>query len=145
MAMSTQPPSPPLPPPPPVTLVFDLDGTLCETAPDLHAAVNAMLGDAGRSPITLGQCKNFIGDGMLKLAESAFEATGAVPPAEEFAQRHAAFVAAYEGACCIDTHCYDGVHETLEALIARGYACCVATWKRRPCSTTTRPRQRVGS
>ena len=114
---------------PPVTLVFDLDGTLCETAPDLHAAVNDMLCDAGRSPITLAQCKNFIGDGMLKLAERAFEATGVLPPTDEFIQRHAAFVAAYNDACCVDTHTYSGVHETLQALRDKGYLCCVATNK----------------
>ena len=115
--------------PPPTTLVFDLDGTLCETAPDLHAAANAMLRECGRESITLAQCKNFIGDGMLKLAERAFEATGAVPPADEFAARHAAFVAGYNAACCVETHAYEGVHETLAALRADGYLCCVATNK----------------
>lgn len=113
----------------PTTLVFDLDGTLAETAPDLHTAVNFMLHDAGHEPITHGQCRNFIGDGMLTLAERAFQATGSLPPPGEFAQRHAAFVSDYNTKCCVETHVYDGVHETLSTLRQLGYLLCVATNK----------------
>jgi len=45
------------------TLVFDLDGTLVETAPDLHAAVNHTLAHKGLAPVTLAAIRVMIGDG----------------------------------------------------------------------------------
>jgi len=45
------------------TLVFDLDGTLVETAPDLHAALNHTLAHKGLSPVTLASIRMMIGDG----------------------------------------------------------------------------------
>ena len=65
--------------PPGSTLVFDLDGTLVETAPDLASAVNVLLRELGRPEVTLAQTKHFIGDGMAKLTERALDATGGAP------------------------------------------------------------------
>ncbi|MEM6556640.1 MAG: HAD hydrolase-like protein [Pseudomonadota bacterium] len=45
------------------TLVFDLDGTLVETAPDLHAALNHTLAHKGLAPVTLDTIRMMIGDG----------------------------------------------------------------------------------
>ncbi len=45
------------------TLVFDLDGTLVETAPDLHAALNHTLASKGLGPVPLAAIRNMIGDG----------------------------------------------------------------------------------
>jgi phosphoglycolate phosphatase len=57
-------------------IVFDLDGTLVDSAPDLHAAANRMLAELGRPPVTLGQVTGFIGNGVPKLVERCLEATG---------------------------------------------------------------------
>lgn len=65
-------------------ILFDLDGTLLDSAPDIRQAVNLMLQDEGRAQLTLDQVKSFIGDGMMPLCRKAFEATGGVPTGDLF-------------------------------------------------------------
>ena len=60
-------------------IIFDLDGTLVHSAPDIHAAANVMLAHAGRDPVTLDQVIGFIGNGIEKLVERCLRATGGVP------------------------------------------------------------------
>ena len=58
------------------TAVFDLDGTLIHSAPDLHAAVNVTLAGLGREPLDLQRVISFIGNGVEKLVERSLAATG---------------------------------------------------------------------
>ena len=44
-------------------IVFDLDGTLIDSAPDIHGIANALLAAEGKEPITLDQARDFIGNG----------------------------------------------------------------------------------
>lgn len=113
------------------TLVFDLDGTLVETAPDLASAVNALLAELGRPAVTLPQVKHMIGDGMATLTERALEATGGAPRggSDELAERVSQLHGIYTAACCEETYLYDGVEETLAALHGAGYAMAVCTNK----------------
>ncbi|MCO5064482.1 MAG: phosphoglycolate phosphatase [Rhizobiaceae bacterium] len=60
----------------PQAVLFDLDGTLIDSAPDIHAAVVELLGTRGLPPITLEQAKSMIGNGVAKLVERAFTASG---------------------------------------------------------------------
>ena len=115
--------------PPGATLVFDLDGTLVETAPDLCAAVNVLLGELGRDTITLEETKNMIGDGMVKLADRALRATGGACAGEELASNAARLHDIYVDACCVDTYLYEGVPETLATLRGAGYKLAVCTNK----------------
>ena len=55
------------------TLVFDLDGTLVETAPDLIAALNFVLDREGLAPVPLAKARNMIGAGARKLIERGLE------------------------------------------------------------------------
>jgi phosphoglycolate phosphatase len=57
-------------------LIFDLDGTLVDSAADLRQALNALLAAHGRRAVTLDEVKSFIGDGMQTLLQRAFAATG---------------------------------------------------------------------
>jgi len=57
-------------------LIFDLDGTLMDSAPDLRQAINLTLQDAGRKPLPLDEIKSLTGDGMLPMLSRAFAATG---------------------------------------------------------------------
>ncbi|HET7410897.1 MAG TPA: HAD hydrolase-like protein, partial [Paracoccaceae bacterium] len=57
-------------------IAFDLDGTLVDSAPDLHAAANRMLADLGRPGLTLQQVTSFVGNGVPKLVERCLDATG---------------------------------------------------------------------
>ncbi len=60
-------------------LICDLDGTLIDSAPDLAAAVGELLARQGRPPLTVEAIKTMIGDGVPKLIERAFAATGGTP------------------------------------------------------------------
>ncbi len=57
-------------------LVFDLDGTLLHSAPDLHAAANVALVELGRPELDLETVISFIGNGVEKLVERCLKATG---------------------------------------------------------------------
>jgi phosphoglycolate phosphatase len=57
-------------------LIFDLDGTLVDTAPDLTAATNYALSLIGRRPISASEAKNFVGHGSRALIIRGCEATG---------------------------------------------------------------------
>ena len=57
-------------------IIFDLDGTLVDSARDLQDATNALLAEEGLRPISLDEVKSMIGDGAAKLVERAFAATG---------------------------------------------------------------------
>ena len=60
-------------------VVFDLDGTLADTAPALLNAGNQVLKSVGRNPIKLDQYKGFIGGGTRKQVEKLLIATGGIP------------------------------------------------------------------
>ena len=53
----------------PPDLIFDLDGTLIDSAPDIQAAVNAMLAGVGKDPLDLPTVTSFVGNGLPKLVE----------------------------------------------------------------------------
>lgn len=57
-------------------IVFDLDGTLIDTAPDLWRATNHVLHNAGRRDITLDEVRAFVGHGARSLITRGFAATG---------------------------------------------------------------------
>jgi phosphoglycolate phosphatase len=67
----------------PRAVLFDLDGTLIDSAPDIAAAVNELLSHSSRGPLTLAEVTSMIGNGVEKLVERAFAATigGALAPA----------------------------------------------------------------
>ena len=57
-------------------LVFDLDGTLVDSVPDLRAALNEMLRERGRRPLSPPQVKRMVGDGVPALVARALAASG---------------------------------------------------------------------
>ena len=111
----------------PVTLVFDLDGTLIHSAPDLAAALNEVLRGAGREAVTLEQVTQMIGDGVAKLVERGFAATGGPPGDPE--QQLERFHHHYNNATADLTELYPGVSETLQGLAAAGYRMALCTNK----------------
>jgi phosphoglycolate phosphatase len=58
-------------------VIFDLDGTLLDSAPDIQVAINKLLAEEGRRLLTLEEVAAMIGDGAPKLVERAMNATGA--------------------------------------------------------------------
>ena len=108
--------------------VFDLDGTLVDSAPDLHAAAVRMLADLDRPTVTLEQVTGFIGNGVPKLVERCLNATGGVP-GDGSAEALAIFSEHYERAATGLTRPYPGVVEMLEALGSAGMRMGVCTNK----------------
>lgn len=110
-------------------VVFDLDGTLVNSAPDLHTAINKLLAANGRQPVSLDQLIMMIGDGAATLVERAFAATGGEPAPSELPELTSQFLAFYEGHSTELTRPYPGVSETLAELKANGLALGVCTNK----------------
>jgi phosphoglycolate phosphatase len=109
-------------------VLFDLDGTLIDSLPDLVAAVNRMLGGHGRAALDAEAVKQMVGDGADALVSRAFAARGGLP-GPEVGPYLDAFMADYEPRSAETTVLWPGVAETLAALRARGLTLAVCTNK----------------
>ncbi len=108
-------------------VLFDLDGTLVDSAEDLRSALNVVLGQRGRRSLSLDEVKGMIGDGATKLVERALAATGGDPAT--LTETHRAFLDIYEANASDATRPYPGAVETLETLTAKGFQLAVVTNK----------------
>ncbi|MFZ9132691.1 MAG: HAD family hydrolase, partial [Gemmobacter sp.] len=79
-------------------IVFDLDGTLVDSAPDIVGAGNALLADEGAAPIPFAVARGFIGAGADVFVRRMMAAAGMAEDAARQARLHAAFLDRYEGA-----------------------------------------------
>jgi phosphoglycolate phosphatase len=102
------------------TLIFDLDGTIIDTAPDLLASLNAVLTRAGHRPVVPSELRNLVGHGVRKLFERAFSATGTEVTADELATYCEEFLAYYRANIARESRPFPGVPETLRSLAQRG-------------------------
>ena len=102
----------------PRPVVFDLDGTLIDSAPDIHACVNAVLRLRGVRPLTLDQVRGFVGGGVDLLWRRIIGATGL--PIEAHRDLLASFMTRYHDATGL-TRLYPNVIEALGTLADRGY------------------------
>lgn len=101
--------------------LFDLDGTLVDTAPDLAAAANRMLADLGRAALPDDRIRDFVGKGVVNLVNKCFEASGG--GGEEARDRaHAVFERHYSAGIADRSRPYPGVVDGLEALERAGIA-----------------------
>lgn len=110
------------------TIVFDLDGTLADTAPDIAAALNHALAQLGRRILPLDMVRTMVGHGGKVLVERGLTATGGAE-ALELATGYAAMIAYYETHVCDHSQPYPGVVAALDALRDRGVALAVCTNK----------------
>src|SRR5271165_3142202 len=100
-------------------LVFDLDGTLIDSAQDLCNSVNATLNHFGHRALEDSEIAGFIGDGALMLVRRAFAKAYGGPVDEAFLQSGYQFFLDYYRAHKLDfTYAYEGVLEALAALRA---------------------------
>ena len=107
-------------------VLFDLDGTLLYTLPDIHAAVNAALAIHGYGANTLRQSREYVGHGSRWLIECSLPA-GTDP--EEVTRVLATYRACYAEHLMDRTEPYPGIEGMLSALKARGVRMGVATNK----------------
>lgn len=102
-------------------IIFDLDGTLIDSAPDIHAAVNRMLAEAGRPALSLAMVRSFIGNGVPVLVDRVRAAVGEPENAPRRADMIACFMQHYEAASADLTQLYPNVLQALNILRAAGY------------------------
>jgi phosphoglycolate phosphatase len=107
-------------------LVFDLDGTLVDSAPDIAAAVNALFAELGLPAVELALIRRMIGDGTPVLLERALRHVGSTHKAADLMPRLMTHYG--ENAVRLST-LYPDVAETLEALRAAGCRLGVCTNK----------------
>ena len=110
-------------------IIFDLDGTLVDTALDLTQALNAVLAQAGRAPVPLERIRDIIGGGARRMVERGFAEGGAALDAGELDRRTAAFFDHYRAHLSDLSRPFPGVPETLETLAAEGAIMGVCTNK----------------
>ncbi|GAB3681456.1 phosphoglycolate phosphatase [Salinisphaera aquimarina] len=108
-------------------VVFDLDGTLIDSAPDLTTAVAKTLADYGLEPAGLDSVRHWVGNGSHKLVERAL--ANAAADGVDTDEAHEAFLRHYAAAPCTDTVLYDGVRECLESLRDQAYDLMLVTNK----------------
>jgi phosphoglycolate phosphatase len=111
------------------TIVFDLDGTLVDSAPDLIGALNYVLSREGLAPVPLASGRKMVGAGARKLIERGLEAEGRIASAQDIARLTDDFIAYYADHIAVTSRPFDGVEEALDALASRGCQFAVCTNK----------------
>ncbi|MBS0612112.1 MAG: HAD-IA family hydrolase [Proteobacteria bacterium] len=124
-------------------VVFDLDGTLVDSAPDLRLAVNRVLAAHGAQALELAQIRRMIGDGAAQLLARAFAARALTMPDPKAVLQQ--FFTAYQTDPTANTRLYEGVSETLEAAHRRGIPMAVCTNKPEALARIILDRLRVGA
>jgi phosphoglycolate phosphatase len=110
-------------------LIFDLDGTLADTAPDLLAATNAVMAAEGLPLIPPSTLRHMVGFGARSLIEQAMEAVGRVPAPEELPPLLDVFMRHYRDHIADGSVLFPGVLATLQGLKAAGARLAVLTNK----------------
>lgn len=113
-------------------ILFDFDGTLIDSVPDLAAAINHMLSRLGRPPFETSRIRGWVGNGARTLVERALGAscgneTGLPPASVDDAL--ALFLDYYAENLAVGTIAYPGVPELLRQLRAGGYRLALVTNK----------------
>ncbi|MGH6915588.1 MAG: phosphoglycolate phosphatase, partial [Geminicoccales bacterium] len=101
-------------------VVFDLDGTLVDSAPDLHAYLNEMLAELGRPGVALDALRPMIGDGARVLLQRALDASGGMPAGFDLEALFAEFLRRYTARPVRFGALFDGVPQMLQALAEAG-------------------------
>jgi phosphoglycolate phosphatase len=113
----------------PRTVVFDLDGTLVDTAPDLISALNYILDREGMPPVPLHSARNMIGAGVRKLIERGLELEGREANPSDITRLTDDFVAYYAEHIADSSRPFEGLETALDDLLTRGYRFAVCTNK----------------
>lgn len=114
-------------PTPKKVLIFDLDGTLIDSVPDLAAAINQMLAKFELPLASVEAVRGWVGNGSLVLVERALLAMGGQLAMLD--EAHEIFLAQYADCASQETVAYAGVNEGLDRLLAAGFRLNIATNK----------------
>ncbi|WP_132255231.1 HAD family hydrolase [Methylobacterium segetis] len=113
---------------PPIA-VFDLDGTLAETAGDLVGTLNVLLRREGLPPLPLEEARDMIGAGAKALIQRGFTAAGEPLSTERLERLFGEFLEHYGAHLCDHSHLYEGLVEALDSLQSDGFLLAVCTNK----------------
>jgi phosphoglycolate phosphatase len=110
-------------------LIFDLDGTLIDSAPDIAAAVNAYLAEHGHAALEVAQVERFIGNGPRRLIEDILVEQGVALGTAELDAAVACYIAHYRRNPASHTRFFPHVREDLAKLRAAGIRLGICTNK----------------
>src|SRR5256885_6492537 len=102
------------------TLIFDLDGTLVDTAPDLLGALNAILVRQARRPLNHADLRHLVGHGARVMLDEAFKMTGGAADAARLPGLIDEYIAHYKKHVAVASRPSPGVETTLQELAAAG-------------------------
>lgn len=111
------------------SVIFDLDGTLIDTLPDVVGALNRLLAENGRGSVTVEDGKHMIGEGAKPLVVGGFSKTGSVPDDAELDRLTARYIELYRAHPVVDSVLFPGVMDALDALRYAGVPLGVCTNK----------------
>ena len=110
------------------TVLFDLDGTLADTAPDIAFALNTVLAEEGRAPLPAAELKPLISRGAAAMVAHGFNGVSAAAEPERILQR---LLKVYRAHIADHTRLFEGMEAVLRELDARDVRWGVVTNKQR--------------
>jgi phosphoglycolate phosphatase len=116
------------------TIVFDLDGTLVDTAPDLLGALNHVLSGAGLPPVSMDVVASLIGHGARSMMERGFACHGTVLSEAEMDRAFGIFLTYYMENIAVGSRPFERATEALDTLLDQGAVLAVCTNKRQALS-----------
>lgn len=111
------------------TILFDLDGTLVDTHPDLIGTLSWLLESEGLHPLDLDEAKTLIGHGMRPMIEKALKLQGRGQAADEVEEVFGRYVVAYEQRIARESRPFPGLVAALDRLAGEGMVLAVCTNK----------------
>jgi phosphoglycolate phosphatase len=111
------------------TIVYDLDGTLADTAEDLVATLNWLLGREGLAPLKVESAGSLVGAGARALIKRGFAASGRTLDLEAIEALFADYLKYYNAHIVVRTRLYPGVQKALAAFARAGWRQAVCTNK----------------
>jgi len=97
-------------------VLFDLDGTFADTAPDLARALNRVRAEQGLAPLPPAAARPYTSSGARGLLKAGF---GITPESESYAALRDRFLGFYEEELCVETRLFDGIPELLAKITVR--------------------------
>jgi len=112
-----------------LTIIFDLDGTLVDTAPDLISTLNLILAGEGLSPVAYDEARRMIGGGARGMIAKALDSEGRPAAKADLDRMFGAFVGHYAAHIADHSRPFPGLETALDRLAAKGYRLAVCTNK----------------